>query len=251
MNGAEKALSQIDVHRWRGVEIGPLMTPLIRREDGDVRYIDRAPTAELRRWYSSDPKVDLNKIVEVDYVWDEKPLSQCLGGEVFDYCVGSHVVEHIPDVITWLQEIAVILRPGGVLSLVVPDKRYTFDILRRTSALEDVVAAFVSRLRKPSPRQIFDHFSHFTEVDTVALWDGKVDVESLRPEKTGAAALAIAREAHASGKYIDSHCWVFTPDSFLALLKEIDNLGLLDFDVAAFFPTEKPTLEFHVSLRRR
>jgi SAM-dependent methyltransferase len=250
MDGAERALVAIDPARQHGVEIGPLTRPLVTRSMGSIKYIDRAPRHELLQWYANNPDVDPEKIVDIDYVWGDKSLIECMAGEQVDYCIASHVIEHVPDLITWLAEVAEILRPGGILSLVVPDRRYTFDILRRTSGVAEAVDAYVNRLRKPNPRQIFDHFSNFTKVDAQAVWSGKIDPKALRPQEPPASVLALAKEARQNGRYIDVHCWVFTPESFLELLADIATLGLLDFEVAHFFATAPGTLEFHASLRR-
>ncbi len=47
-----------------------------------------------------------------------------------DLLVASHVIEHVPDLITWLREIASVLKPTGQARLAIPDRRYTFDLLR-------------------------------------------------------------------------------------------------------------------------
>jgi len=53
----------------------------------------------------------------------------------FDYCLASHVIEHIPNPIAFFQSIAHLLKPGGVLSLAVPDKRYTFDFFQPAASV--------------------------------------------------------------------------------------------------------------------
>jgi hypothetical protein len=45
------------------------------------------------------------------------------------------------------------------------------------------------------------------------------------------------------------HCHVFTPDSFLGLVEKLVRLGLIDYEVAAFVPTQPNNFEFYVSLR--
>jgi len=53
-----------------------------------------------------------------------------------------------------------------------------------------------------------------------------------------------------SDEFVDVHCHVFTPDSFLGLLDKLARLDLIDYEVAAFVPTERDNFEFYVSLRR-
>jgi hypothetical protein len=248
LNGVEKALCAINPSSDPGVEIGPLMNPRVPRDVGPVKYIDRASTADLRKWYSGHPNVDLSRIVEVDYVWGDQTLSECVSGETFKYCIASHVVEHVPDLVTWLREVSQILDDGGILSLVVPDRRYTFDFLRRTSGIVDVMDAYVRRQRKPSPRQIFDHFSHFVNVeglDPLTLGERR-----LKPQHPPSVGLSAAIESQRTGAYVDAHCWVFTSDTFIDLLADIATFDLLDFEIVRFFPTEPGVVEFHVSLRK-
>jgi hypothetical protein len=53
-----------------------------------------------------------------------------------------------------------------------------------------------------------------------------------------------------SDSYVDVHCSVFTPDSFLEIYEELARLGLMDFEIAYFATTERNDLQFFVSLRR-
>jgi hypothetical protein len=251
MTRLAKILAHIDLRRSRGLEFGPLMSPLIARGTADIFYVDRAPREELVRWYAENPTIDPAQIVDVDYIWGDRTLKECVGAEnVFDFCVASHVMEHVPDLATWLEEVSAVLRDEGILSVVLPDKRYTFDCLRPPTTVVDVVDAYVNRLRRPSSRQIFDHFSHFVEVDAAALW--RQNAESLGVRATGddRNLVKICREAREQGTYIDSHCWVFTPLSFLDLLTQMAKLGLVQFEVASFTPTTMGENEFFVSLRK-
>lgn len=121
----------LDLASLTGIEIGPLVNPVVTRDQSDVHYVDRASTKELQEWYSRDEKINVDEIMQIDFIWGEQSLAQVTGGtNQFDYCVASHVIEHIPDLITWLNEISSVLKVGGVACFAVPDKRYTFDYLR-------------------------------------------------------------------------------------------------------------------------
>ncbi len=135
--------------------------------------------------------------------------------------------------------------PGGngLASLVIPDKRYTFDIWRKPSGRREVYTAHLFRQRKPSPLQVFDHFSHYVAVDAASIWSGHAPPP--RPAQTKQAA----RNAMlALRQYVDAHCWVFTPVSFRLLLDKLVEGGWVNFEIAAFFDTEPNTAEFFVSL---
>jgi hypothetical protein len=58
-------------------------------------------------------------------------------------------------------------------------------------------------------------------------------------------------ESARGGKYVDAHCWVFMPSSFLILVAACVELNLLTpFICANFFETEPGTNEMIVILRR-
>jgi SAM-dependent methyltransferase len=245
MNGVEKARSQIDVANWTGVEIGPLTRPIVRRGEGSIVYIDHASTDELRRLYANQAHIDVAAIVDVDHVWGDHTLSQCVEGKRFNYCIASHVIEHVPDLIGWLNEVDDVLLPGGILSLVIPDKRYTFDIWRKPSGRREVYTAHLFRQRKPSPLQVFDHFSHYVPVDAVSIWSGHPP-----PPRPAQTRQAIRNAKLALRQYVDAHCWVFTPVSFRRLLDKLVEGGWVNFEIATFFGTEPNMAEFFVSLRK-
>jgi SAM-dependent methyltransferase len=234
-------LHLIDVARGRGLEIGPLDKPIVTRDLGPVEYIDRAPRAELQAWYGGHGDVDAERIVDVDHVWGDRSLLECVGGvRAFDYVVASHVIEHVPDVFGWLGEIADVLTDGGRAALFVPDKRQTFDLRRPVSASGEFVDAYLRRSRRPDARQVFNHFYEFREVSAPEPDDAAV-TERARD------ALALCRRMAANGEYIDAHCWVFTPASLVRALDLASRLDLLPFEIHTI---ETALDEFLVILRR-
>lgn len=242
----------------RGLEIGPLASPRVRKDEGPVRYVDHASAAELKEKYATDQGMRdrLDEIVDVDYVLGESTtISMAVADDApFDYVIASHVVEYIPDTVGWLDDLTRVLRPGGILSLVIPDKRYCFDINRSLTEISDLVDANLRRLRQPSFRQAFDFYSKAIggTVDTAAVWAGTADYSlAVRQDfdDPDAAALEACRNMLVSDEFVDVHCHVFTPDSFLGLVEKMARLGLIEYDVAAFVPTEINNFEFYVSLR--
>jgi SAM-dependent methyltransferase len=252
-------LACLDVATMRGLEIGPLAAPRVHKGQGSVFYVDHADAEGLRRKYAADPdmRYRLEEILDVDYV---VPSNQGIYETVtpdapFDYVIASHLIEHIPDPISWLAEVAQALRVGGILSLIIPDKRYCFDINRSVTDISEVVDSHLRGLRQPSFRQVYDFISKEIsgKVDTGAVWAGTADytgVVRTDVEDPDVAAIELCRAMADSDEFVDVHCSVFTPDSFLELYEKLARIGLIDFEIAHFVPTTVNTLEFFVSLRR-
>src|SRR6478672_6008212 len=169
MDRRAKLLEGLDLAHSRGVEIGPLHAPLVAKTDGEVIYVDHADTAALRVKYAHDPIVgDVSRIVDVDAIWGAQSLAECLGARApVDYVIASHVLEHVPDLISWLHEVRSILSPNGRLNLALPDRRFTFDYLRRESGLADALNAYLLKPRTPTPLAILDDILNTTPVDNI------------------------------------------------------------------------------------
>jgi hypothetical protein len=131
-----------------GIEIGALDNPIIVRKDlpagCEILYADHLATEGLRKKYKEDASVDLNGLVEVDLVNASGDFSSELSGRSVDYVIASHVVEHVPNPVLWFQMLFKIIRPGGFIFLVVPDKRFTFDFQRPTTTLGEMLESFLS-----------------------------------------------------------------------------------------------------------
>jgi SAM-dependent methyltransferase len=249
---SKKIRACFDPHSQIGLEIGALNNPTISLKEGAIHYADHLSTEGLREKYAEDPNVDVNSIVNVDYVWGDKTLREAVGPEIyFDYVVASHVIEHIPDVIGWFQEISEILKPGGVLSLVIPDKRYTFDCQRDVSRPADFIEAFLLKARKPSLRQVFDSHYSSAPVDVITAWAESFDSRSVRNvHNHPIGVFNLCKRILGEDLYVDSHCYTFTPDSFVAIFELISQLDLTDFDLECMFSTEVNEIEFYVSLKK-
>lgn len=247
MDRKAKLLQGIDVASSLGAEIGALCSPFITRDEGRVIYVDHADTKELRRKYSVDPDVILERIVDVDAVWGSNTLAEVIGTHV-DYVVASHVVEHVPDLITWLEEIHSVLVPNGEVRLIVPDKRFTFDYLRAETKLADVLYARLIHARWPHPQVVLDYVLNVVKLNGALAWRGQVDERTLERHHTLQHAMAVAQQA-VDGIYHDVHCWVFTPRSFALLFAELSDHRLINFGCSGFHDTVPDTIEFFVHLR--
>lgn len=121
--------------RGSGIEIGGLHLPLPVPFHAEVAYVDRMPLEELRPLY---PELKESVLVRVDIVDDAETL-ETIRSESQDFVIANHVLEHCANPLRALESFFRVLKPGGILYLTVPDKRFTFDADRPITPLEHVV----------------------------------------------------------------------------------------------------------------
>ena len=247
LNREEKILFGVEI-AGRGLEIGPSFRPLAPRSKGfNVETLDHASANGLREKYAAHD-VDTSKIEHVDYVWRGEPLDELTGKrDYYDFIIASHVIEHTPDLISFLSQCECMLKPGGLLSLVIPDRRYCFDRFRPCSTTGEVLQAFHEKRARHSAGAIFDHLSLAVKLDGAIAWyaGAKGNYEFVHSLSEAQAASKRAAEAN---EYIDVHNWRFTPASFRLILQDLWTLGFTRLKEENFFPTEG--CEFFVSLKK-
>lgn len=207
-----------------GLELGPLHRPCPTHSKMKVRYVDRFSVAELREHYPELADLDL---VESDFLDDAEKLGT-LDSESFDFVVAAHIIEHTKNPLETFKNWLRVLKPGGLIYLIVPDKRYTFDKSRARTSLEHMILDY----REPSDERDFIHFLDFAK---------KVG------GKTGESAVKEAQDLVERDYSIHYH--VFTPDDMTGLLewfsKNIEPLEIRDG------PCKSPQSdEFHYLLRK-
>jgi SAM-dependent methyltransferase len=247
MNRRDRIVAPLGGLTGTGLEIGALHHPIVDRAEADVLYVDHADTVTLHEKYTDHENV--GEIVDVDVVWGDGPLADALGDRgAVDWVIASHVIEHAPNLVGWLDQLADVMRDGAVLSLAVPDKRYCFDIRRRETDPADVVGAWLADSRRPSLATVYDFYARITTVDAVQAWAGAYELDGA--DDNVELGLEWARKAAASHDYVDVHCWTFTPSSFVATLRTLYRIGLTSFRVVAFTPTQYGEPEFFCALER-
>jgi SAM-dependent methyltransferase len=227
-----------------GLEIGPCHNPLFPKREGcKVKSLDYMSADQLRKKYASDVNVDISKIEDVDFVWNGEPYSKLVGAERFDWIFASHVVEHTPDLISFINECASILKPDGSLFLVVPDKRYTFDVFRQRSSLASVIDAHIEKRKMPSVGAIADFLFYLgVRKEGISLFD-----EISNPYMpAGDMSKQLIEEMKSCESYKDVHVWAFTPSHFRLIIETLFNAGLINLRENYFIDTVG--IEFYMAL---
>ncbi|MBT8537145.1 methyltransferase domain-containing protein [Polynucleobacter paneuropaeus] len=229
-----------------GLEIGPSHNPLAPKSDGyNVEILDHLGAADLKEKYK-DHGLDLSRIEEVDYVWNGEPLRELINrAEYYDYIIASHVIEHVPNIIQFLIECQGLLKEGGVLSLVIPDKRYCFDYFQQISTTGAALDAWVRGANSPSAGQVFEHFANACKKGHEIAWSSK-NMQEISMVHSRDDAKKMFNSLLSSDSYVDVHVWRFTPASFRLLISDLIFLELLGLKISYEFPTEG--CEFFINL---
>jgi SAM-dependent methyltransferase len=245
----------------RGIEIGPYFAPLTPKRDGyNCLVMDVFDSATLRKLATEDPGFSAEqraRIEDVDLVGSSTHIDDVVSergtlGE-FDYIVSSHNFEHLPNPIRFLQGCAKVLKPGGMISMAIPDRRACYDYFRPVTRLSEWIEASFEDRNRPTLAQSFDNTWVRSTYDHHGVPFGSF-FRGVSPA-TVTAAMSIEHdlqqwiERRNSGdcEYHDSHCSVFTPSSFELLVRDCAYLGLVPFEVVEI--TEGPGVEFFAHLR--
>lgn len=232
----------------KGLEIGPSHNPLFPKKEGfDVETLDYTNADALRALYSGHP-VNIDAIEHVDHVSDGRPIHEVVGkANCFDYVFSSHAIEHVTDFIGYFQSCEALIKPGGCAVLAIPDKRFVFDALRFPSTTGDVLEAWGRRDKRHSPGRVFDFFASYSTFENLHTWD--INAEgTLELQNDLSTSLHWFDTARQGNSYIDVHAWTFSPASFRLIIRDLNDLGLLDLKIAKL--VQNDTFEFYVCLTK-
>jgi hypothetical protein len=99
--------------------------------------------------------------------------------------------------------------------------------------LSDLVGNFVERRSIPTPAQVFDFVSlsiEYRKGSDEPL--SGTQFEQWKRAYTDIDAINLAMETFYNNKYLDVHCTVWTPDSFVRIFRQVNELGLMNIWVA-------------------
>jgi hypothetical protein len=235
--------------RGRGLEIGPSHNPVTPKRDGyNVVILDYQSTDELRAKYLVDG-IDVSSIEEVDYIWRGEPYAQLLGGQRFAWIIASHVIEHVPDLIGFLQGCTSVLTDDGVISLVIPDRRYSFDYHRPITSIGSVIDAHLEGRTQPSVGTAVDYYLNVVRREGAIAWyKGFQGDEEFVHGFEEAKLVSDRRDPFAVSSTFDPHVWCFVPHAFRLLIEDLFQLGYLQVRERSFRPTV--ATEFYLQLSR-
>ena len=243
-----------DLRELRGLEIGALTNPIITPRDlnggGEIFYLDHLSTQDLKEKYLEDKSVEVEKIVNVDFICTDGNLKKAVGEMNFDYVIASHVIEHSPNLLQFLCDIYSILKPDGHVYLFIPDKRFTFDVNRPETTFGKVLEDFLSNHRIPSLSAVYDHFAMATQASGHNIWHGVQNHHDNHLLVSENFAWEAAHAVSSESKYFDVHVNIFTPASFFEILKKAIYHEIILFQVGHFMDTKVGEIDFFVCLKK-
>lgn len=211
-----------------GVEFGAGSSPFPVPLECEVQFVDIFPYEVLRDHVYPGQHVD--DLVIPSYLGSLDDMSQ-IADSSMDFVVACHVIEHVCDPLGALTESARVLRRGGLLALVVPEMRKTFDRDRALTTTEHIV---LDHFEPDKTRDL----EHYREFYTLAMRPPKDDmIEPLSLQK------------HAERGDIHYHVWTY--ESFMETLSIVCPKHA-QLEVVWSHPslTAEVDIEFYVLLRK-
>jgi hypothetical protein len=249
------------------VEIGALHCSLLKVAGiNNVKIIDYFTTDELKENYKDHLNINTNNIVNVDYAVKNIKIYSDIISERFDICFSSHNIEHMPCMITYLNNVSSILHKDAYFFLLIPDYRYCFDRYKNPSTIFDILYKYYNKAEMPCCLNILDSRFNGTINDTTIHWD---DTNILLNQNGYYDHINKKNKFYESKKneiidninyikdiilnnkeYIDSHCWKFTPESFSFIMDILYKIKLTDLKLIRCYKTLKNTNEFNIILQK-
>ena len=114
--------------KGNGLEVGAGSRPFPVPADVQITYGDIRDRRTLETYFNTNNIQAGNEIDAQTFAGLETNR--------FDFVISAHVIEHLLDPVGSIIQAIRILKPGGILILVVPDMRETFDCNRPETSLE-------------------------------------------------------------------------------------------------------------------
>ena len=138
-----------------GIEIGPGHNPCPVPAEVTVRYLDRWEPDENRSLFPELGDVQTFPTPHLLANLDLDRLS-ALADESQDFVIASHILEHLANPLAMLAELYRVLKPGGLLILLLPDRHRTFDCERAPTPLTHLVDEYQRDVREVDDAHIVD-----------------------------------------------------------------------------------------------
>jgi SAM-dependent methyltransferase len=228
------------VYRRRG------WPPRLQGRGIEIGAYDR-PMPGLRAWYVDRHREFAGRRCPADVIADAACLP--FRDSSLDFVACSHVLEHLANPVRAIAEWYRVVKDGGVLYMLVPDRRLTFDRRRDRTPVRHLLEDF-ERGTSGADATHIDEFFDRVELRELNPALGKGDVESFRETHRAAH-----HQAARSGQDVDIHHHVFEKRDVIDLLEALRRHpgAMLQYELVeerSFFPPDAGN-GFLVAIRPR
>lgn len=188
------------------LEIGVFDRPLFDSNKVNVQYADYLSTKELQDRASRIPGHHPKNVPSIDYQLS-KGYKQIT--KKFDIISSSHCLEHVPDLVQHLLDIGCLLKKGGALTLIIPDKSACFDYFMPESVITEVIAAHLEKRTKPTLRSVIEHRAYIVNFPVPNSTQNPYTHHTNEVRER----IDQAYNEHNTMDYVDVHCWYFSENA--------------------------------------
>lgn len=238
------------------LEIGPYAKPVFRRPEYDVYYADMYSIEEIRQnvsLFGHDPGTMPDDIHIVMNPGNRPTFTTDLK---FDFIFSSHNIEHIPDIIGHLQEIATVAASKDTkYFLAIPDKRYCFDHWQTLTHFPKMIQAHRDRVTNNTYQSVLENAVFKTHNDSMRHWRDDSDTNPYHVPAPDTFIDKIKQCMIEADKvdtqYVDTHNWTFIPSSFYYNIDILSRLDMIPWKIMAVFESAYGSNEFFAILELR
>jgi SAM-dependent methyltransferase len=152
-----------------GLECGAGFEPFPLPRRCKVTYLDKLGRDQLVERYRECKTALATGPVAPDVIGDIADLGH-FADESFDFVIASHVIEHTRNPIQAMVQMHRVLRVGGRLLLIVPDKRRTWDATRPVTSLAHMLEDYECPSRQRDKMHYLETYVHSFPRPPDLLW---------------------------------------------------------------------------------
>ncbi len=235
------------------LEIGPYAKPFFRRPEHNVYYADMYSIEQIREDVGRFGHDSSTLPETIHIVMNPASRPTFTTDLKFDYIFSSHNIEHIPDIIGHLQEMATVAAgPNTKYFLAIPDKRYCFDHYQALTHFPEMIEANKYGVTKNRYSAVLKNKVFMTHNESGHHWQG-VNGDSPFNFPAPDSFLdkikdSMAQADRVDTEYVDTHNWQFVPESFFYNIDILNRLNMIPWRPHAVFQTAQGSNEFYAIL---
>lgn len=236
------------------LEIGPYAKPQFARPQYQVSYADLYTAEQIKNDMSKYGHTDINQVPDkIDILVDPDARPTFATDLKFDYIFSSHNIEHHPDIINHLNEMASVASSKATkFFLAIPNKNYCFDHWQASSMFTEMIGAHRDGIIRHRYQSVLQSEVFRAHNDSNKHWAGLSGndpyLQEVTPEWIAEVRVIMEKANKLDTEYVDTHAWKFTPSTFSRDITMLHGLGLQPWRILTVFDTMPGSNEFFAVL---